>query len=88
MRGRLQIVAMRNIAAGEEITFDYAMSETSEYSMLCRCGQSNCRKTVTGNDWCLPDLQQRYGQFFSQYIRNKIDGVPYLACAQQKFLTC
>jgi hypothetical protein len=28
---------------------------------------------VTGQDWQLPELQQRYGNYFSIYLRKKID---------------
>lgn len=69
----LQIVAIRDIEQGEEITFDYAMSEASDYSMDCKCGSRNCRVTITGNDWKLPSLQEQYRGFFSGYIQKKLD---------------
>jgi uncharacterized protein len=31
IRGQISLVAMRNIAPGEEVTFDYAMTDSSEY---------------------------------------------------------
>jgi len=44
------LVARRNILAGEEITFDYAMRNYSieHFPGRCRCSASNCRGTVTG----------------------------------------
>lgn len=72
IKGHLQIVAMRDIESGEEITFDYAMTESSDYSMDCKCGAKNCRKTITGNDWKLPILQKRYNGYFSNYIQIKL----------------
>lgn len=51
IKGKIRIVAMRDIELGEEITFDYAMSESSKYKMKCQCGDSNCRKVITGEDW-------------------------------------
>lgn len=68
----LTIVAMRSIKPGEEITFDYAMSESSEYRMKCNCGHLNCRKVITGEDWKISELQKKYSGFFSGYIQNKI----------------
>ena len=70
--GSLKIVAMRDIEAGEEITFDYAMSESSHYEMPCRCGDKICRSVITGEDWKRSDLQKRYKGYFSDYLAKKI----------------
>ena len=71
-RGQVVYVAMRDIAAGEELCHDYAMERSDAYSLDCRCGSPLCRGKVTGDDWKLPELQQRYGHYFSIYIGNKI----------------
>ena len=73
IKGRLQIVAMRDIEPAEEITFDYAMCESSSgYEMKCSCGSSNCRKVITGNDWKIKGLQKKYKGFFSDYLKKRI----------------
>lgn len=72
IRGSLQIVAMRNIEPGEEITFDYAMTESTKYSIKCGCGAKSCRKLVTGDDWKIPELQKKYCGYFSDYLQTKI----------------
>jgi hypothetical protein len=64
-------VAMRDIAAGEELTIDYAMIDDSQSSMVCHCGTVGCRGTTSGQDWQLPALQQRYGRYFSGICRQK-----------------
>ena len=71
IRGSLKIVAMRDIEPGEEITFDYAMSESSNYKMNCNCGAKNCRKVVSGDDWKIPGLSKRYKGYFSRYLSSK-----------------
>ena len=74
LRGANNLVAMRDIAVGEEVTFDYAMSDSAPYDQFeCGCGASNCRGKVTGNDWQLPELWGRYAGYFSPYIQAKID---------------
>jgi uncharacterized protein len=74
LRGQIALVAMRSIGVGEEVTFDYAMSESDpDLVMECACGQSNCRQSITGNDWKLPELQERYHGYFSPYIQHMID---------------
>ena len=33
----------------------------------------NCRKIVTGYDWKIKELQDKYYDYFAQYLREKID---------------
>jgi len=73
IRGQIVLVAMRPIAAGEEITFDYAMSDGSAFDEFeCACGAPNCRGRVSGDDWQRPELWQRYEGYFSAYLQRKI----------------
>lgn len=74
-RGQVVYVAIRDIKAGEELCHDYSMERADAYSLDCRCGSPLCRGKVTGEDWRLPELQRRYGDYFSIYIRNKFKGV-------------
>ena len=49
---RGDFVSRRNIAAGEELTYDYGLVESqSAFKMKCECGSRKCRRTITGNDW-------------------------------------
>ena len=74
LRGQLSLVALRDIAAGEEITYDYATSDGSAYDEFeCRCGAEVCRGRVTGQDWKIPALWERYGEHFSPYLMARID---------------
>jgi uncharacterized protein len=70
--GNVVLVAMRDIEDGEELTTDYAMFDTSPGTMVCRCGSPSCRGTITGSDWRLPELQQRYASYFSWYVSRRI----------------
>lgn len=73
MSGATIVVAMRTIEPGEELTYDYAMSDGSDYDEFdCHCGTASCRGRVTGNDWTLPDLQRRYDGWFSPYLAARI----------------
>ena len=73
IKDKLKIVAMRDIEAGEELTIDYAMMESSDYSFPCSCGSVECRGRVSGDDWKIPELQRRYTGYFSDYLQKKID---------------
>ena len=73
LRNATQLITMGPIAVGEELTYDYATSDTSDYDEFeCVCGSDNCRGRVSGNDWKLPDLQSRYQKIFSPYVQRKI----------------
>ncbi len=57
------LVARRDIAAGEEITVDYATQTTEPgFRMECRCGSYGCRGVISGDDWRDPAWQERYGE--------------------------
>jgi uncharacterized protein len=73
MSGATILLAMRDIAVGEAITYDYAMSDGSDYDEFeCRCGAANCRGKVTGDDWMLPEVQLAYRGYFSPYLARRI----------------
>jgi SET domain-containing protein len=67
------LVAMREIAAGEAVTFDYAMSDTTTiFDFDCWCGSTTCRKKMSGNDWRRADLQERYAGWFAPHVARLI----------------
>lgn len=75
VNGQIIFVAMRDIEIGEELFFDYAMTETDpEYSLELSCDKTTCRKKFTGNDWKNPEIQKKYAGYFSYYIERKISG--------------
>lgn len=73
IRGEITVVAMRDIKEGEEITQDYGLLDDNKYSFECTCGAPNCRKIVTGNDWRIKELQDKYYDYFAAYLKEKID---------------
>ena len=74
LSGQIALVAMRDIQPGEEICFDYAMSDTAAYDEFsCSCGAPNCRGSVTGSDWQLPEIQKRYAGYFAPHVQRRID---------------
>jgi uncharacterized protein len=66
--GNIVLVAMRDIASGEELTTDYALFDDSDEVMRCHCGTGSCRGTISGRDWRRPELQRKYGDYFSTYL--------------------
>jgi hypothetical protein len=56
----LKLVAVRDIAAGEEICFDYSstMLEDNSWTMECGCRAANCRGRVEDFDRLPPQAQR------------------------------
>jgi cyanophycin synthetase len=68
---RLEVRALKPIAAGEELTFDY---DTFEYEVEhlkspCLCGAAKCRGRVAGYKHLPADVKARYGEFIADYLR-------------------
>ncbi len=75
MKDEVTITARHDIEPGDELTFDYALFEADEDHVAvaeCRCGTPGCRKRITGKDWRLPELQERYVGHFSPMIGRRI----------------
>ena len=69
--GQIMFVAMRDVRAGQELTYDWAMEENLAARTECRCGAPTCRKILTGRDWTKPALRKKYGRFMSSYLAEK-----------------
>jgi hypothetical protein len=46
LRGRVWVMSIREIAPGEELTYDYNLYDGDEDEARCHCGASDCRKTM------------------------------------------
>ena len=74
LSGQIALVALRRLEPGEEICFDYAMSDGTSYDQFpCGCGALTCRGRVSGDDWQRPELWERYRGHFSPYLQRRID---------------
>jgi SET domain-containing protein len=72
--GQVTFVALRDIAVDEEVCYDYAMTDGTAYDEFeCHCGSKLCRGKVSGDDWKLPQLWERYAGHFSPYLQRRID---------------
>jgi len=67
------ISARRDIYPGEEITIDYATTDTVFVTIPeCKCESSLCRKQVLPTDYRLPVLQKAYGHHFRIYLLRRM----------------
>jgi SET domain-containing protein len=75
--GVRQVLALRDLRKGDELTWDYALNIWKAWvaPMSCNCGAENCRGIVRGEYFALPrDLQRRYrplldGPFRKRFAR-------------------
>jgi hypothetical protein len=68
------LVTRSDVAAGEELLVDYAMSIADESWVLrCHCASYRCRQMVEGGDWRITQLQQRYAGWWSPYVQRLVD---------------
>ena len=71
--GPFNLVARRDIGAGEELTLDYGTNSGADgFTMQCDCGVPRCRGQVTSEDWRLPDLQLRYEGHWTPALQRRI----------------
>jgi ornithine decarboxylase len=69
--GHLEVIAMRDITAGEDIVADYAMFEYETGSMSsveCLCGSSLCRKHITGYKDLPAKTKKAYNGFIATHL--------------------
>jgi uncharacterized protein len=63
-------IALRDIAAGEELTYDYAFS--AEVSEPCACGSEKCRGVIIDEDE-IDQVPARYRQLVRPRYRKRLD---------------
>lgn len=58
--GSLRLHALRDVASGEELTWDYSTSmDEAGWRLACRCRSANCRGHVTAFRELAPEVQRR-----------------------------
>src|SRR3989344_7054225 len=71
IKGKFKIMAIRNIKKGEELTFDYEMSEDSDWRMKCRCNKKNCRKIIGAFKNLPESIRKKYKNYISEWLIKK-----------------
>ncbi len=67
----LDLVARLPLAAGDEVTVDYATFRNEVMpAFRCSCGAAGCRGTIRGGDY-RQEFVARYGDHLSDYVRRK-----------------
>ena len=67
------LVAMRDIPSGTELATDYSLAVDAPSALVwCHCETYRCRQVVEGDDWRIPQLQQRYAGYWTPRIADRI----------------
>jgi hypothetical protein len=70
------LIALRPLAVGEEVTFNYL---TSEWDMgapfQCTCGAPRCFGMIRGYRWLSPEERRRITPQIAPFLREALDGL-------------
>ena len=70
--GRRLVIALRDVAAGEEITYDYCINGDGATIWFCRCGAARCRREIHSDFFHLPtDIQLEYLPLLDNWFRKE-----------------
>jgi hypothetical protein len=70
---RLELRALRTIAAGEELSFDYLSSEWDMAAPFsCACGAAGCHRLIRGFRHLNADQQEALAPIASPYLRRRL----------------
>jgi uncharacterized protein len=70
IKGRVTMVALKNIKEGEEITVDYSIIEGDDlWEMECRCGERNCRGLIRSIQYLPEEQYKKYLPYIPTYFQ-------------------
>jgi uncharacterized protein len=75
-----ELHAIRDIAAGEEILFDYSTTlDEDDFTMACQCGTPSCRKVIGDAKYLPKKVWQKYQDLgilpaYIQRSRSELEG--------------
>ncbi len=80
IKGKITLVALRDMQADDEITLDYATIEGDpHWTMACACGSENCRKVIRSIGFLPKERFEAYMPFIPTYFKKlyaKLHPVP------------
>lgn len=70
IKGKIKVVALRDIKKGEEITIDYSITEIDRlWYMNCHCGSKNCRKVIRSIQFLPKATYNKYMPYIPTYFQ-------------------
>ena len=75
----VELFAIRDIAVGEEIFFDYStIMDEDDFTMNCLCGSPGCRKKIADGKYLPEDVWRKYEALgiLPEYVRRSREETP------------
>lgn len=76
INGLFDLVAMRDISAGEELVWDYSMSENIDWTVpggKCLCQSKSCRGTIPPYRDLPKEIKAKYENYTSDWIKKSFE---------------
>ncbi len=71
VKGRITLVALRDMKEGEEVTVDYSTIEGDlRWKMACTCSEKNCRGIIRSIQFMPRNQFEKYLPYVSTYFKN------------------
>ena len=71
IKGLFALVAMRDLKEGEELLWDYDMTEDSDWRLGCLCGTSSCRGVIGAFGLLPQETRDKYKGYISDWLVKK-----------------
>lgn len=70
IKGRVTVMALRDIKEGDELTIDYSTIEgDTRWEMECLCGEKNCRKVIRSVQFLPKEQFKKYLPYVPTYFQ-------------------
>lgn len=71
IKGKVTMVALKDIKEGEEITIDYSIIEGDDlWEMKCNCGNKNCRQIIRSVQFLPEKVFKKYLPYIPKYFKD------------------
>ena len=74
IRNDCYLIAIQDIQPGQEIFYDYSTTmDEDDWTLECKCGETNCRNIIKDFRYLPPDIQENYLSLdiVQSYIKEK-----------------
>lgn len=71
IKNLFNLVTMREIKKGGELTWDYDMTEDSNWRLECECGTPSCRKVIGAFSLLPLETKEKYRGYISDWLVKK-----------------
>lgn len=70
IKGRVTLIALKNMKEGEEVTIDYSTVEGDpHWQMECICGEKTCRKIIKSVEFMPAEQFKKYLPYVPSYFK-------------------